>query len=133
MKSRHYFTPKDGNLNFENRSGFQNRIKLLKEVRHVMTIKEDKETRSDKQRKYQFGVVYKLLAEHTGYTIKEIHQEMGKEFLLYEHLGTMFVKSTADLNTKEMEEYLENVRRLGSAELGCYIPLPNESDLPYDI
>jgi hypothetical protein len=133
LKSKHYFTPKDGNLNFENRSGFQNRIKLLKEVRHVMTIKEDKETRSDKQNKYYWGVVCKLLADHTGYTPEEIHQEMGRQLLKYTHQGTEFVKSTTKLNTKEMEKYLEDVRRFGSAELGCYIPLPNESDLPYDI
>jgi hypothetical protein len=38
----------------------------------------------------------------------------------------MFVRSTTSLNTVEMEEYVENIRRFAISELGCYIPEPNE-------
>ncbi|MBT7632044.1 MAG: hypothetical protein HN597_20450 [Desulfobacula sp.] len=87
-----------------------------------------KETRSDKQRRYQWGVVYKLISDHTGYTQDEVHQEMGKKFLAYEKDGKTFVKSTTKLSTKNMEIYLESVRRFAAMELFIYIPLPNEPD-----
>jgi len=67
------------------------------------------------------------ISKDTGYTDKEVHALMGKEFLSYEHLGEIFIKSTTELNTKEMEEYLENVRRFASMELSIFVPLPNET------
>jgi len=94
---------------------------------------ETKDTRSDRQRKYQWGVVYKLMATHTGYESEEIHQLMAKMFLSYENKGEVFVRSTAELNTKEMEIYLENVRRFASMELSVNIPLPNETEFPYEM
>lgn len=110
--------------------------KIVEEIRRhafFAGTPEKKQTRSQKQNRYMFGVVYKLIADHTGYTPEEVHQLMTKEFLGYENLGEKFIKSTTRLNTKEMEEYLENVRRFASVELGCYVPLPNESDCPYEV
>ena len=93
---------------------------------------ETKDTRSGCQRKYQWGVVYKLMAEHTGYEPEEIHQLMTKMFLSYENKGEVFVESTAELNTKDMENYLESVRRFAAMELGVNVPLPNETEFSYD-
>jgi len=92
---------------------------------------DKKETRSDKQRKYQFGVVYKTIGDETGYLPEEVHSLMGKQFLSYENQGEMFVKSTTKLNTKEMEIYLENVRRFAATELKCFVPLPRETEFDY--
>jgi len=85
-----------------------------------------KQTRSQQQNAYMWGVVYDIISKDTGYTDKEVHALMGKEFLSYDHLGETFIRSTTDLNTKGMEEYLEKVRRFASSELSIYIPLPNE-------
>jgi hypothetical protein len=87
---------------------------------------EKKETRSDKQNRYYFGVICKLLTDHTGYIKKEIHQILGEEFLSYEKKGRPFIKSTADLKTGEFEEYMEDCRRWAKVELKCDIPMPNE-------
>ena len=92
---------------------------------------EKKETRSDKQRRYQWGVPYKIISNHTGYTPDEVHQEMGKMFLSYEKDGKMFVKSTTKLSTKNMEIYLESVRRFAATELFRFVPNPNEPDSFY--
>jgi len=35
-------------------------------------------------------------------------------------------KSTAELTTKEFEEYTTSIRQWASQELGVYIPTPNE-------
>ena len=92
-----------------------------------------KETRSAKQRKYQWGCVYKILSHETGYTPDEMHFLMGKEFLSYENQGETFIRSTTKLNTTEMEIYLANVRRFASMELSCFIPLPNETEFAYEV
>lgn len=123
-----FFTPKDGKFNFEKPSFFKNLPKLLLEKRYIMTIKEFKNQRSKNQNNYYWGIVLDILSKDTGYTPDEMHELMGKKFLSYEKKGEMFVKSTTKLNTKDMEDYLENVRRFASMEFGIYIPLPNEPD-----
>jgi len=90
-------------------------------------------TRSQKQNAYMWGVVYKTMGSDLGYLAKEIHQLMGKEFLSYEHLGETFIKSTTELNTKKMEEYLAKVRRFASMELSCLVPLPNETEFSWEV
>ncbi|GAI94103.1 unnamed protein product, partial [marine sediment metagenome] len=50
-----------------------------------------------------------------------------------ESQGEWFVKSTTKLNTKDMEIYLENVRRFAAMELSCVIPLPNETNFNYEM
>ncbi len=90
-----------------------------------------KMTRSLKQNAYMWGVVYDIMSKETGYLPDECHQLMQKQFLKYESQGEWFVKSTTKLNTKDMEIYLENVRRFASMELSCFIPLPNETDFSY--
>lgn len=127
-KAKFYFTPKSGKYNLENPERFKNLPLFLTEKRHVMTIKEDKLTRSEKQNRYMWGVVYEYISQETGYVPEEVHQLMAKKFLTYFKKMETFVKSTTKLSTKEMEEYLENIRRFASMELSLYIPLPNESD-----
>jgi|GEM_PF-770838 len=90
-----------------------------------------KQTRSQAQNSYMWGVVYKIMSDETGYLPDEVHQLMAKQFLSYESQGEMFVRSTTRLNTKEMEDYLENVRRFATVELHCFIPLPNETEFSY--
>ena len=90
-------------------------------------------TRSQKQNAYYWGVVLKTIGAELGYLPDEVHQLMQKEFLKYEHLGEIFVKSTTKLNTKEMEEYLANVRRFASTELSILIMLPNETEFSWSI
>lgn len=43
--------------------------------------------------------------------------------------GRLYPESTAELSTKEFEEYLEKIRQWASDPdegVNCYIPLPNE-------
>lgn len=93
----------------------------------VIEIQKSKKTRSLPQNKYYWGVVIKIIANHTGYTSDETHQELARMFLSYE-AGNLkrFVKSTTKLNTIDFEDYLDKCRTWASNELNCYIPLPNE-------
>lgn len=90
-----------------------------------------RKNRSLNQNSYAFGVVYKLLADHLGYTVDEIHELMKHKFLsrmlsISEYEQYNIPISTTELDTTSMEEYLRNIREWASLKLNCYIPLPNE-------
>jgi ribosomal protein L39E len=105
-------------------------LKLLKPVPYWIEIKEDKDKRSNRQNRYFHGVMLPILSEHTGYTTNEIKALLKGMFLTYtiELKGLEFelIKSTSDLDTKEMEEFLEKCRMFSAMELDCQVPLPGE-------
>jgi hypothetical protein len=82
-------------------------------------------------------VVIPLLAEHIGYETEEMHDALKWRFLQThtqdEHdtaaswVKLPTVRSTADLDTAEFTEYIEQCRRLG-AEMGVVIPGPGGMD-----
>lgn len=105
-------------------------FKKLSGKRVELTLKEEKSQRSLNQNNYYWGVVLKVLSEHTGYDPDDMHEICRYMFLKsFKTVGNKeleYVKSTADLNTAEFEEYLEKIRRWAAVELNCYTPLPNE-------
>ena len=108
-------------------------VDLIREHAFKAGMPDNKMTRSQKQNAYMWGVVYKTIGAELGYLPEEIHQLMQKQFLSYENLGEKFVKSTTRLNTKQMEEYLENVRRFASMELNILVMLPNETEWNWSV
>lgn len=93
-----------------------------------------KRTRSLQQNSYYWGVICKLVSDHTGYSPEETHQIFAEMFLSYEKDGRTFTRSTTKLKTAEFEEYMENCRRWAAMELQVYCPLPNEHDnFYYDV
>jgi len=99
--------------------------------KYFVDIRESKNSRSLQQNRYYWGVVLKTISFDTGYTSEEMHQLMAKQFLSYEKNGKQFVRSTASLNTKEFEEYMSQIRMFASAELGIFVPEPNESGFDF--
>jgi hypothetical protein len=95
--------------------------------RVTVTVERERKHRSNNQNAYMWGVVYALIAEHTGYTPDEVHDAMRWQFLRVHRDGLPdTVKSTTRLSTVEIEEYLESIRRWAALDLSVYIPLPNE-------
>lgn len=110
-------------------------IKTLELGDYLLSISKFRETRSDRQNRYLWGCVYKLISDEIGHSPEEVHeickQLFLKDWVIFENKKGEFkefltVKSTTDLNTKEMEDYLSKVRQWASMEISCYIPLPNE-------
>jgi hypothetical protein len=105
-------------------------LKGLKPIPYRVEIKVDRDKRSNRQNRYFHGVMLPILSEHTGYTPNEIKALLKGMFLTYtiELKGLEFelIKNTSDLDTKEMEEFLEKCRMFSAIELDCQIPLPNE-------
>jgi len=95
--------------------------------------------KSTSQRGYYWGVMLPTIFNGAQGTDMEyddlmhVHEEMKKRFLRIVPMkpdGTLMtekVLSTEDLNTRETEEYYEQIRRFWSTR-GVYIPLPNETD-----
>lgn len=46
--------------------------------------------------------------------------------MIYEKEKTKFLRSTADLDSKEMTEFIDWIRTFSSEQFGAYIPTPDE-------
>jgi hypothetical protein len=121
-------------IDFDKESEKHRLYNVLKNLKgkNVIQIKKWRKKRSVNQNAYLHGVVYRYVGDEIGLTIAEAHQTMTAHFLSYEKTlpnGTTvkFVRSTTDLDTMEMEAYLEQIRTFMLEQFSCLIPLPNES------
>ncbi len=100
----------------------------------TMCVKLLDKKRSLNQNAYYWGVVIKLIADHSGYRgrkeILEVADEMRKKFLKVVLFGEAFVLSSTALNTVQFEEYQSKIRQWASIALDLYIPEPNECEIP---
>jgi len=92
-------------------------------------IKKVRKTRSLDQNRY-FHLCVKFFCAETGYTIKEAKTLLAREFgsfMIYETNGNKFIRSTSDLNTQEMTQYIDWIRNVACYEnLGVYVMTPDE-------
>src|SRR5665213_2364304 len=87
--------------------------------------------RSNPQNKYYWGVVVQILSDEIGYTKSEIHEMLKYKFLTSmesiknTRTGISYLipkeKSTTQLDTKEFEEFMTQVREFASMALNIYI------------
>lgn len=90
--------------------------------------------RSTPENKYYWGVCVQILSDELGYHRNEIHEILKGMFLSeVKFLKTKegieeirIPKSTAELTTIGFENYLSDIRQWSSAELGIWLPEPNE-------
>ena len=97
-----------------------------------LTIKRHRETRSSQANRYYFGVVIKLISEHTGYEPDEMHEVLAMRFLRIEDCpitGAPRRKRTPQTNTAEFSEYVDQCIRFAAIELGVTIPQPEQVDV----
>jgi len=109
---------------------FDTQVALLEGQEVSVTIEKYRNKRSINQNNYYWGVVVKLISEETGYSLHETHDILRGKFLgKTKKIGTETIhysRSSASLNTKEMEQYLSDIREWASIILNCYVPEPNE-------
>ena len=89
-------------------------------------LKRESKPRSNQQNRYYWGCVINILSDELGYTPNETHDSMRKEFLVEKGKDGKpdKIRSTTSLNTIEMENYMENIRKWAVAFNGTYIPDP---------
>ena len=74
-------------------------------------------TRSRKQNRYYFKCIVLLLGNELGYHKYEMHELLTNRFI---------AERSKELNTKEFNQYCEQIRIWSLQDLGIRIPLPNE-------
>jgi hypothetical protein len=106
-----------------------------------LTIQKRTRQRSVRQLRWLWGVALPLIAEHCGYD-KHEHERLHYD-LLAVRFGTVAVvplvegasprivptKTTSDLNTKDMSDYMEWLVRYAAEKFDTVIPLPDERDM----
>lgn len=122
----------NGRLQFteSERRGLDMWLSTLIGKRVGITVKVHRNTRSSQQNRYYFGVVVKMLADHCGYEVDEMHEALAYRFLRIEDCpvtGAPRRKRTPDTNTSEFAEYVDACVRFG-AELGVVIPDPQAAE-----
>ena len=122
-------TIQKGRLIFNNPDGFEKHLWKLNDKSVDVVVRLPRRDRSNPQNRYMWGVVYELLSETTGYTPSEIHDAMRMLFLQDNLRKIPTLRSTTELSTVEMENYLEQIRIWAAQELNCSIPLPNEVEV----
>ena len=103
----------------------------LANCRVQLDIDRKKTPRSQQQSAYLFAAVYPPIAEHTGYSIPEVHEVCKQMFLPPRQMsiGDRMVTvagSTARLTTAEMMDYIDRVIAL-AGELGCSVMSPSDA------
>ena len=127
-----------GRLHLDNRSAFDQHAKALAGKRVVLSVREDRATRSTRQLRWEFGVALPLIADACGYDradVEELHYELlaihyGRRYNRKLHKYVPKVKRSRQLDTKQYAEHQEWLARWAAATYpGLYIPMPNEVDL----
>ena len=94
--------------------------------RSKVELKELRDNRTVKQNSY-LHVIISLYAIGFGYTLTEAKTYLKRESrqLTYEKNNVKFLRSTADLNSKEMTDFIDWIRTHSSVN-GCYLPTSEE-------
>lgn len=102
-----------------------------------IVLQTPEKDRSDRQRKYYYGVIVKRLCEATGYEKDDMSEILAKSLLSFDltlkdgHVES-FYRRPSSLNTAETETYHERCRQYANDKHQLYIPLPNEVEGQYD-
>jgi hypothetical protein len=129
-----------GQLKISYRDRFIEAIKAWPDCRVTLILTKQFNRRSLEQNAYLHGVVIpeiRLGMIEAGYSPAECSTEAVKDFLKFrfakkelvnEKTGEIIetVQPTSQMNTAEMTDFIEEVRRFASEYLNRYIPSPNE-------
>ena len=131
IKPRFSAKNKNGRLFIQEHERFVEHLASLpSDIYLVVGDAKEKLGRSNSQNAYYFGVVIDLICKETGETKEHTHKAL-KELHLSEYVDfgggrVKITRSTKELTTKEMEEYLDKVRMWAAEFLGLNIPEPQE-------
>jgi hypothetical protein len=118
----------DGRLELASRRDFTRLLASMRRGPVTVDVAVARAKHSQKARGYYWGVVLKLISEHTGYDVNELHELFKRRFtqpVIKEVLGEEIeVWTTAEDDSLEFYTYVEDCRRVG-AEMGVETPDPD--------
>lgn len=89
-------------------------------------LKEIRPSRSLSQNNY-LHVVITLYAISYGCTLNEAKTDLKRDYkLFYEKNGNKYLISTADLDSKQMTDFIDYIRTKAVRDMGYYIPTSEE-------
>lgn len=124
-----------GVLKIRNRRQLEAAFRRWKDGEVVITIERKHAIRSREASGYYFSVCLKLLSEHTGYTVYELH-EWAKMRFIPKHVAItdrngevkddlVIGGTTTHLNRVQFYEFIESIRKFSAEELDVMIPDPD--------
>lgn len=131
IKQLFYGIVRAGKLILENRKGFMDHIGQFEGMRVALDLDQFKDTRSERQNKYYWGVVIPIFADFFGMDPVEAHEALKWEHLrksIKDREGNprITIRSTASMKTNEFEDYMAKLRKWGAEQFSLNIPEPNE-------
>lgn len=122
---------KHGKVNFREPMIWAKHVSTHENMDVEVTLRKVRTQRSLKQNRAYFGLIVAAVAEHCGYSKDEAHEALAFKFLRQGEPDAPLPtrKSTADLTTKEFEEYQAQVKQFAAEELGLFIPDPGQVNL----
>ncbi len=102
------------------------RFNELLEAKCIITLQKKRKKRTIKQNKY-LHVLFSLFGIEFGLTLSESKQIVKSNcpFMMYEKKGQHFIRSTAELDTKEMSKFIDWFMDFAGQQ-GCYLPTADE-------
>lgn len=105
-------------------------LKKLIKQNAIVEIKKVNPRRSLQQNKYLY-LLLGIAGMEWGFSIDELKilwkRKISPSIFVYEKNKNKFLRSTADLTTKELTDAIEQLRKF-SAEQGLYLPEPHEEE-----
>lgn len=128
---------KGGKLFVRDRDSFDQAFAKWKDGDVTLRVEKLSATRSLQANRYYFGVVLDLMAQETGHTKEELHDDMCDRFLrrrlVYLHAETGQIEEreiagrSSKLSVGEFYEFVEKVRQFAGEFLCMTIPDPDPS------
>jgi len=112
------------------RNVFNPLVSRLLAKRSMVRLEVIPKPRSGNQNRYYRACV-KILSNYTGFSTDEVHdlclRYFSTEYTKETNTGKehTFKKTTSQMDTKEMSEYITKVRQMGDS-IGCYLPTADE-------
>lgn len=110
---------------------FYEALKVLPCGRYEVYTCSTTPTRSDRQRKYYFGVVVSLISSHTGYSKEEVNELLKLKFNLKEiqDIDGKWIKFGGSIEKERkgrVEEIYAAIRQWAAENMDLSIPEPHE-------
>ena len=108
----------------------RSRFDFLVAQKKKISLVEKRRKRTYRQNRYLY-LLLGFFSIETGYTLeesKQIYKKASPDIYFYTKNKRPFVRSSADLDTKEMTLSIERFRNYSSEKGGIYLPSPNETE-----
>jgi hypothetical protein len=109
---------------------FNMRVQQVLDGRKEVDLRIRRKQRTLKQNRY-LHLLLGWFATETGYTVaeaKQLFKQVCEHWFVYRKGDRVFVRSTADLDTKQLTQAIEHFREYSNGVAGIYLPAPNEGD-----